>query len=117
MDRLLMMFAQLQELLEEERGALLAGEPERITAIALQKRALADAIEAEAAAQSLNEQPDREQLRRLARYNRENSVICSAMLRHMIEAIDKLHRYEPHRSYRADGSERAQTVRNTLGAA
>jgi len=116
MDRLLMLFAQLQELLEEERTALLAGEPERITVVAQQKRALADAIE-ETAAQSTPAWLNPEELRRLARYNRENSVICSAMLRHMTEAIDKLRRYEPHRSYRADGTERAQAVRNTLGAA
>lgn len=116
MDRLLILFAGLQQLLEEERTALLAGEPERITAIASQKRALADEIETEAAQSAVTE-PPAELLRRLARYNRENSVICSAMLRHMTETIDKLRQYEPHRSYRADGSERAQAVRNTLGAA
>lgn len=116
MDRLLILCAQLQQLLEEERTALLAGNPELITAVASQKRTLADQIEAEAMRTKV-EQPSAEQLIRLARYNRENSVICSAMLRHMTEAIDKLRQYEPHRSYRADGSERTQAVRNTLGAA
>jgi hypothetical protein len=56
-------------------------------------------------------------LAQAARYNRDNAVICSAMLRHLTQALDKLRRAEPHRSYLPDGSERNPRARHTLGAA
>jgi hypothetical protein len=116
MNELFLMFAELQQLLEEERAALLGGSPDRIIAAAERKRALADQIEAQAA-QPETPPPSAEALARVARYNRDNSVICSAMLRHLTQALDKLHRSEPHRSYRPDGSERNLPARHSLGAA
>jgi hypothetical protein len=116
MDELFMMFAELQQLLEEERSALLGGSPDRIIAAAERKRALAEMIETQAA-QPGAAPPEIDALARIARYNRDNAVICSAMLRHLTQALDKLRRHEPHRSYRPDGSERNPPARHTLGAA
>lgn len=116
MDRLFMLFAELQQLLEEERSALLSGSAERILAAADRKRSLADLIEA-AAAEAEAPPIDTETLARIARYNRDNSVICTAMLRHMTQALDRLRRSDAHRSYRPDGSEREVATRHTLGAA
>ncbi|HTT78240.1 MAG TPA: hypothetical protein VMF86_01035 [Stellaceae bacterium] len=116
MDQLFLLFAELQQLLEEERTALLGGNPERIIAAAGRKRELADRIETHAALPATAAPPP-ETLARAARYNRDNSVICAAMLRHLTEALDKLRRSEPHRSYRPDGSERNPPARHTLGAA
>ena len=105
----------LQALLEEERGVLLAGRPERIAAVAARKLALADEIERHVA--GLPEIPSGDRLARLARCNRQNGVICSAMLRHMLRALDRLRAQEPHRSYRPDGSERERSLGKALGAA
>lgn len=116
MDELFLLFAELQQLLEEEREALLGGVPERIIAAAERKRALAEMIEAQAARPEVAP-PTPEALARIARYNRDNAVICSAMLRHLTQALDKLRRHEPHRSYRPDGSERNPPARHMLGAA
>jgi flagellar biosynthesis/type III secretory pathway chaperone len=115
-DRLSPLLGELQQLLVEERNALLAGNPEQITDIAARKLALAGRIEAEAAAPGAM-LPGPEALVGLDRYNRQNGAICAAMLRHMVQAIDKLRRHEPHRSYRPDGSERELPARHTLGAA
>jgi hypothetical protein len=116
MDELFLMFGELQQLLEEERAALLGGNPERIVAAADRKRELAEMIEAQAALPGAMP-PDNATLARAARYNRDNAVICAAMLRHLTQALDKLRRHEPHRSYRPDGSERNPPARHTLGAA
>ncbi|HTV88280.1 MAG TPA: hypothetical protein VME41_04615 [Stellaceae bacterium] len=115
MDETFRLFARLQQLLEEERAALLSGSPERVMAAVGHKLELADKIEAQAArpeaAMSIAA------LNRIARYNRDNAVICTAMLRHLTQALDKLRRAEPHRSYLPDGSERNPPARHTLGAA
>lgn len=116
MDRLFMLFAELQQALEAERAALLSGSPDRIAAMAERKRELADRIETQAALPDAVP-PDADALIRVARYNRANSMICSAMLRHMTQALDRLRRTEPHRSYRPDGSERNPPAPNTIGAA
>jgi flagellar biosynthesis/type III secretory pathway chaperone len=115
MDHLFLLLDRLRQLLEEERAALLAGDPERIMAAAEHKQALADQIDAAAAATVVA--PAANDLTRLARYNRDNAVICAAMLRHMTQALDRLRQYAPHRSYRADGTERNPASRTTLGAA
>jgi len=115
-DRLSALLAELRQLLEEERSALLSGVPARITAAAKHKLDLAEKIERECdavAAAPANVGI----LTWLARYNRENSVICSAMLQHMTRAIDKLRRNEPHRSYGPDGAEHSATAQRPLGAA
>jgi flagellar biosynthesis/type III secretory pathway chaperone len=116
MNDLFLLFAELQQLLEEERAALLGGRPDRIIEVVERKRALADKIDACAALPDATP-PTIEVLTRAARYNRDNAVICSAMLRHLMQALDKLRRSEPHRSYRPDGSERNPPARHTLGAA
>jgi hypothetical protein len=115
MSELFLLFAELQQLLEEERAALLGGSPDRIIAAAERKRALADTIEA-VAAQPGTASPGIDTLSRAARYNRDNAVICSAMLRHLTQALDKLRRNELHRSYRPDGSERNPPARCAGGA-
>lgn len=116
MSELFLLFSELQQVLEEERAALLGGTPERVAAAAARKQALADLIE-ERAAQPGASPPGTDALTRAARYNRDNAAICSAMLRHLTQALDKLRRQEPHRSYRPDGSERNPPARHTLGAA
>ena len=110
------LLAELGTLLDEERQALLRGPPDRIAALSQQKLALADHIDAAAAAPGA-ELPDAATLARLQRGNRDNAVICSVMLRHMSGALDKLRRHELHRSYQADGSERNPPAPHTLGAA
>jgi flagellar biosynthesis/type III secretory pathway chaperone len=115
-DRLAALIAELRALLEQEREAFLSGSPERIASVAQQKLALAAAIEREAARPGALT-PSADRLAALARYNRENGVICAAMLRHMTQALDTLRRCEPHRSYRPDGTEHNPPVPHTLGAA
>lgn len=115
-DRLCALVAELRDLLEEERAAFLAGSPERIAALAHRKLVLAEEIESEAALPGAVA-PSAEALARIARANQENGVICSAMLRHMRQAIDRLRRAEPHRSYRPDGSEHNPPAPHDLGAA
>ena len=110
------LLAELKAVLEEEREVLLAGNPERINGTTQRKLVLAELIEAQAALPEAM-LPSVETLAALARYNRQNAVICSAMLRHMTEAVDKLRRSEPHRSYKSDGTESSQPAPHTLGAA
>jgi flagellar biosynthesis/type III secretory pathway chaperone len=107
---------ELRRVLEEERGILLSGNAEQINAITQRKMVLADTIE-RASAGIDRAAPLREILRRLARYNRENSVICTAILRHMTAALDKLQRRDPHRSYGPDGVEHNPPSHRPLGAA
>ncbi len=115
-DRLSSLLQALQELIKQERAALLAGDPERIVAVAERKLALAETVEKETSAPHLSPAQIM-MLSQLARDNHANGVICSAMLRHMTRAIDKLRMSDPHRSYLPDGSERSHAARNTLGAA
>jgi len=107
---------ELRDLLTEERDALLSGNPERITELAHRKLVLAEQIDATwqgagapgAAAEAIAS---------LDRYNRENSIICAAMLRHLRGALDVLRRQPLHRSYTIDGSERNPAASQVLGAA
>lgn len=115
-DRLAGLIDELRALLEEERRTLLAGDPEQIRAVTGRKSALAEAIEAQSARAGAA-LPAAATLAALARYNRQNAVICNAMLRHLTAALDRLRRHEPHRSYTADGSERRPPARHVLGAA
>jgi flagellar biosynthesis/type III secretory pathway chaperone len=115
-DSLPTLLGELKRVLEDERQILLAGNPERITAIAQCKLTLAEVIEEEAALPG-SPIPSIETLTWLARYNRQNAAICSAMLRHLTQAIDRLRRHEPHRSYKPDGSESSPPAAHTLGAA
>jgi hypothetical protein len=107
---------ELRRILEEERIALLIGPPSRIDAAIARKLALADDIERETknAPRTL---PQLNVLRALARYNRQNSVICSAMLRHVTGALDRLRRRDLHRSYNPDGSEQNPPSQRLVGAA
>ena len=115
-DRLSTLLAELRQILEEERTILLSGSPERITGVVARKLTLAEAIERECAVPGAVA-PSIETLSWLNRYNRENSVICSAMLRHMTQTIDKLRQHELHRSYGPDGEENSPPAQNPLGAA
>jgi flagellar biosynthesis/type III secretory pathway chaperone len=110
------LLADLRRILEEERRVLLSGSPERISGVAERKLLLAEMIERK---YNMPEAvpPDLDTLTWLERYNRENSVICSAMLRHMNQTIDKLRQHELHRSYTPDGAENNPPAQNPLGAA
>jgi flagellar biosynthesis/type III secretory pathway chaperone len=116
LDTLTGLLEELQRVLVEERQTLLSGNPERINAIAQCKLTLAEVIEEEAARPGAPS-PSAATLAALARYNRQNAAICSAMLRHMTQAVDKLRRHEPHRSYKPDGSESSPPAPHSLGAA
>jgi flagellar biosynthesis/type III secretory pathway chaperone len=107
---------ELRDVLQRERQALLSGTPEAISAITHHKILVADMIE-QATLMPGTSRPDPAFLRALVRYNQENAVICTAMLRHLTAAIDRLHRQDPHRSYRADGSEHSRSAQHALGAA
>jgi flagellar biosynthesis/type III secretory pathway chaperone len=115
-NRLPALLDELRDVLEEERRTLLNGSAERINAVTQRKLALADIIEQEVAIPG-TPFPNIEALTRLARYNRENAVICSAMLRHLTAALDRLRRHDLHRSYNSDGSEQRPPARHALGAA
>lgn len=106
----------LRRVLEEERQTLLSGMPARLQIVAQRKLDLADAIEQETRP-GTSDMADLNQLRALARYNRENSVICGAILRHMTGSLDRLRQRDPHRSYRADGSEHNPPSGRLVGAA
>ena len=106
---------ELRQVLKDERAALLSGHPERIETITAHKLALVDQIEH--AADHRSPQTELGALQTLARYNRENAVICSAMLRHMTAALDRLRQHDPHRSYLPDGSERNPPTQRLVGAA
>ncbi len=106
----------LRRVLEEERQTLLSGIPARLQLVTQRKLDLAEAIEQETRP-GTTPLADLNQLKALARYNRENSVICSAILRHMTAALDRLRQRDPHRSYRADGSEHNPPSGRLVGAA
>jgi hypothetical protein len=106
----------LRRVLEEERRTLLSGMPARLQVVTERKLALAEAIEHESRP-GTSAMADLKQLKALARYNRENSVICGAILRHMTAGLDRLRQREPHRSYRADGSEHNPPSGRLVGAA
>jgi len=115
-DRLGELIEELRGVLEEERGALLSGTAEAIHDVARRKMLLADTIEQVSAASDVV-RPGTAELVALARYNQENAIICNTMLRHLGDAIDRLRRQQPHRSYRPDGSEETRSARHPLGAA
>jgi flagellar biosynthesis/type III secretory pathway chaperone len=115
-DRVSVLLAELRQILEEERTILLSGGAEQIGGVVERKLALAEIIESEFAAPGAIP-PSVETLSWFERYNRGNSVICSAMLRHLTEAIDRLRRHELHRSYGPDGEENSPPTQNPLGAA
>jgi len=115
-DRLSVLLAELRQILEEERSILLSGNPERITGVVERKLLLAEMIDREAEIPG-TAPPSVAILTWLDRYNRGNSAICSAMLRHMTQAIDKLRQHESHRSYGPDGAENSPPAQNPLGAA
>jgi flagellar biosynthesis/type III secretory pathway chaperone len=115
-DRTSTLLAELRQVLEEERAALLSGRPERLFRVVERKLALAEMIETECTKPAAVP-PNLEILGWLDRYNQENSIICSAMLRHMTRTIDKLRQHELHRSYRPDGAENSPPAQNPLGAA
>jgi hypothetical protein len=106
----------LRAALHEERRALLSANPARVDAAIVRKLALAEEIER---ATPVGEQPsvDDRTLVELARYNRENHVICSAILRHVMASLDRLRQRDPHRSYGPDGSERDPPDHRLVGAA
>jgi hypothetical protein len=108
---------ELRRALEEERMALLSGKPARVDAAVARKLALAEAVERATPTGGDPPIADRRTLMALARYNRENYVICSAILRHMTTALDRLRRREPHRSYGPDGSEVNPPSQRLVGAA
>src|ERR1700739_1290852 len=114
-DELSDLLAELRQILEEERRVLLSGNPERISAVAERKLLLADAIEKRCNMPGAVP-PKLEILAWLDRYNRGNSVICSAILHHLNQAIDKLRQNESHRSYGPDGAEINPPAPNPLGA-
>jgi flagellar biosynthesis/type III secretory pathway chaperone len=115
-DNLAVLLAELEQILEEERAILLSGNPQRITGVVQRKLVLAERIERLCEVPG-TEPPSIDALMRLARYNRENSVICSAILRHLTKTIDKLRRHELHRSYGPDGTEHHPPAQYPLGAA
>ena len=107
---------ELQELLEEERRALLSGTAAVINTVTERKMQLADRID-QATTVPGTPRPNRDALLPIARYNQENAIICAAMLRHLTAAIDRLRRQDHHRSYRPDGSEQSRSAQHALGAA
>lgn len=115
-ERLSELIDELRDVLEWERRALLSGTPEAISAVTQKKMLVADMIE-QASTVPGTPRPDPALLRALVRCNQENAVICAAMLRHLTAAIDRLRRQDPHRSYRADGSEQSRSAQHALGAA
>src|ERR1700687_4636178 len=115
-DRLSALLADLRQILETERPILLSGSPERIAGVVERKLALAELIESECAEPG-TVPPSIDTLTWLDRFNRENSVICSAILRHLTQSLDKLRQNELHRSYGPDGEENSPPDQNPLGAA
>jgi flagellar biosynthesis/type III secretory pathway chaperone len=115
-ERLGELIDELRDVLELERRALLSGTAEAISAVTQRKMLVADMID-QATMVPGTPRPDPASLQPLVRYNQENAIICSAMLRHLTAAIDKLRRQDPHRSYGSDGSEQSRSMRHALGAA
>jgi hypothetical protein len=114
-DSIAELIGELLEALRHERRALLSGTAAAINSATQHKMLIADLIEEATVAGAAPPNPD--VLRPLVRYNQENAVICTAMLQHLIGAIDRLRAQDPHRSYSADGSERKQSAQHALGAA
>jgi len=110
------LIAELQQLLEEERSILLSGNPGQITGVVARKLVVAEKIDDECQ-KSGSAAASAEALIALDRYNRGNSIICSAMIRHLSQTIDRLRQRECHRSYTSDGAENAPLTPNPLGAA
>jgi flagellar biosynthesis/type III secretory pathway chaperone len=115
-DRLSGLLRELHEVLEEERGMLLSGRPQRVVRAVERKLQLAAEIES-AWARTGIARPDRETVLRLDSLNRGNAVICSAVLRHLTRTLDRLRRGDSHRSYRPDGGEAQPPAPGRLGAA
>jgi len=115
-ERLDELIDELRELLELERRALLSGTPTSINEVTQRKMLVADMIDQTSMEPGIP-RPDPEALRPLLRYNQENAFICATMLRHLTDAIDRLRRQDPHRSYRPDGSEQSRSAQHALGAA
>jgi hypothetical protein len=110
------LIAELQQLLEEERGILLSGSPKQITDLVQRKLMIAEKIETECQ-KSGSAALSGKALIALVRYNRGNSIICSTMIRHLTQTIDKLRQREYHKSYTSDGAENTPPRPNPLGAA
>ena len=113
---LLDLLSELREILEEERRILLSGSPALIAGVVERKLRLAEAIESACMVPGAV-RPGIETLISLNRYNRGNSVICSAMLRHLTRTLDRLRQGECHRSYGPDGAEHSPSAQSRLGAA
>ena len=114
--RLTEMLGELRQILEDERSILLSGNPARITVVVERKLLIAEMIECECKMPGVAA-PSVETILWLDRYNRGNSVICSAMLRHLTQTLDKLRQREAHRSYGPDGEETSPQEQTPLGAA
>ena len=115
--RLSELLDELRQILEYERSILLSGNPARITFVVERKLLIAEMIERECKMPGVAA-PSVETVLWLDRYNRGNSVICSAMLRHLTQTLDKLRQREfspvlrPKR--RRDEPERAKPTRRRL---
>jgi flagellar biosynthesis/type III secretory pathway chaperone len=115
-DRVGALLRELERVLQDERGILLSGHPERLAPAVERKLQLAQQLET-ACAEPETPPPGREAVRRLDQLNRGNAVICSAVLRQLSRTIDRLRRGDCHRSYRADGGETSPPAAGRLGAA
>ncbi len=115
-DQVSALIAELQQVLEVERSILLSGNPEQISGVVARKLFIAEKIEKECQ-KSGSAGPCAEALAALECYNRGNSIICSAMVRHLTQTIDRLRQQEYHRSYTPDGADRTPPTPNPLGAA
>jgi flagellar biosynthesis/type III secretory pathway chaperone len=115
-DRVGALLRELERVLEEERGILLSGHPERLAPAVERKLQLAQQLEI-ACAKAGVPRPARQAVRRLDQLNRGNAVICSAVLRQLTHTLDRLRRGDCHRSYRADGGETNPPAAGRLGAA
>jgi hypothetical protein len=114
--RLSDLLSELRDLLQEERRILLSGSPARILGMAARKVRLAEQIEAACNLPGAVP-PAVDTVLVLDRYNRGNSVICSAILRHLTRTLDRLRQRECHRSYGPDGAEHGPPAHSRLGAA
>ncbi len=114
--KLATLLGELRDILLEERSILLSGIPERVKHVVERKLQVAAMIES--VAKPSGEWPaDRETVAALDRYNRGNSAICRAMLRHLTASLDALRQRDCHRSYGPDGTEHNLPAQSPLGAA